>query len=109
MWILIISFCGCTPCAPIPAMGISGCLPPPSSACPGSNQFLEADVLSGCSLLLLLGGQVNTAGFGTLPLPVPPVSPPITVGMQSAFLGPPACVVAPFGLLFSPAWSVTLQ
>jgi hypothetical protein len=109
VWAVLLSFCGCTPCAPFPAMGISGCLPPPSTACPSSNQFLEANFFSGCATLVLFGGGLNSAGFGTLALPVPLTSPPLTVGMQSIFFGPAACVVAPFNLLFSPAWSVTLQ
>jgi hypothetical protein len=106
--IIIISFCGCTPCAPAPAMGSSTCLPPPSTACPSSNQFIEALIFGGCPWIVVPGPTSNSAGFGTLPFPVPPVSPPITVGMQSVFLGPPTCVVTPFNVLMSPAWSVNL-
>lgn len=107
-WYVIISFCGCTPCSPLPPMGTSGCLPPPSSACPGSNQFLEAQIFSGCPWIIFPAGAMNAAGFATLSIPVPPTSPPITVGIQSFFLGPPACVVTPFSVLMSPGWSVTL-
>ena len=106
-YVVFWSFCGCVPCNGLPAMGTSGCLPPASSACPSSNQFLEVLLFSGCVTFSLIG-TVNAAGFGSLVLPVPLVSPPITVGTQAIFIGPPACVVAPFNVLLSPGWSVTL-
>lgn len=107
-YVIFWSFCGCVPCTPAPAFGISGCLPGPTSACTSSNQFLEVVLLGGC-VTFSIPGIVNTAGFGTTPLPVPLVSPPMTLGSQVAFFGPAACVVPPFNVLMSPGWSVTFQ
>lgn len=107
-YVIFWSFCGCVPCAPVPAFASSGCLPGPTSACPSSNQFLEVVLFGGC-VTFALPGMTNSAGFGTTPLPVPATSPPITLGTQVAFLGPVGCTVAPFNVLVSPAWNVTFQ
>jgi hypothetical protein len=107
-FIVFLSACGCAPCNPVPALATSSCLPGPSTACPSSNQFLEALLFAGCAWFVV-PGLTNAAGSGSITFPVPAISPPIVVGTQAAFLGPAACVVAPFNVLMSPGWNLTLQ
>ena len=105
-FVMVWSTCPCVACAPIPPMGTSTCLPPPTATCPASNQFLEVGLLGSCSLLMF-NGTTTTAGAVRVVVPVPPVGPPVTLSTQAVMVGAPACVVTPFSLLFSQAWSVT--
>lgn len=105
-FVILFATCPCVACSATPPMGTSSCLPPPSSACPASNQFWEAGVIAPC-LLIVLSGVSNTAGFASIPIPVPLASPPYLLSTQAAFLGPAACVVTPWSLLFSPAWNLS--
>lgn len=105
-FVIIFATCPCVACSGTPPMGTSTCLPPPSSACPSSNQFWEAGVIAPCTLFVL-SGVANAAGFASIPIPVPLASPPYLLSTQTAFLGPAACVVTPWFLLFSPAWNLS--
>lgn len=104
-FVIVFATCPCVPCSSIPPMGTSTCLPPPSATCPTSNQFWEAGVIAPCTLFVV-PGVANAAGFATIPIPVPLASPPYLLSTQTAFLGPAACVVTPWSLLFSPAWNL---
>lgn len=103
---ILWSTCPCTACWAAPALGSSGCLPPPTTACPSSNQFLEILFAPGCTNIVI-AGVMNAAGFGSIPASIPPTSPPITLGTQTIFLNPPACVAPPFNVLMSQGWNVT--
>lgn len=105
-FVILWSTCLCAQCAPVPAIGIAGCLPGPSSACSSSNQFLEVPVLSPC-ITFTFSGVTNAAGFGSIQVPVPPVGPPVTLSSQAIFLTPPGCLPPPFFVLLSQAWNVT--
>lgn len=98
--------CGCHPCSPIPAMGISSCLPPPTTACPSTNQFLEVGVLNPCVHILTICGVTNGAGLASIPIFVP-AGPPFFLSTQTILLGPNACLVSPWSMLFSQGWNVT--
>ena len=99
--------CPCVACMQAPAMGISSCLPPPTSACPASNQFLEVGVINPCQFLFALPSLTNSAGLGTIQIPVPLATSPFLLSTQTVFLGPATCVVSPWSLLFSQGWNVT--
>ena len=105
-FVVAFATCPCVPCWNVPAMGTSTCLPPPSSACPGSNQFLEVGVIAPCSIFFI-GGVANAAGFANIPIPVPLANPPFLLSSQTVFLGPATCVVTPWSLLFSQAWNLS--
>ena len=103
---VVWSTCPCVACSPLPPMGTSSCLPAPSTACPTSNQFLEVGLFGSCSTLTF-NGTTSTGGGLRIQVPVPPVGTPVTLSTQAVFVGAPGCVVAPFNLLLSQAWSVT--
>ena len=103
---IVWSSCPCTACLVTPPMGTSACLPPPTTACPSSNQFLELTFAPGCPNIILTG-TVNSAGGAAIPLSIPLVSSPVTLGTQAVFLAPATCVVAPFNVMVSQGWNVT--
>lgn len=99
--------CPCVACMQAPAMGTSSCLPPPTSACPASNQFLEVGVINPCQLLIAMPSLTNSAGLGTIQISVPLATNPFILSTQTVFLGPATCVVSPWSLLLSQGWNVT--
>lgn len=99
--------CPCVACMTTPPMGTSSCLPPPTSACPSSNQFLEVGVINPCQFLMSFPSVTNSAGQGTINITVPLATNPFLLSTQTVFLGPAACVVSPWLVLFSQAWNVT--
>jgi hypothetical protein len=99
--------CPCVACMTTPPQGSSSCLPPPTAACPSSNQFLEVGVINPCGLLTMFGGLTDAAGQATITIFVPFTANPFILSTQTIFLGAPGCVVAPWSLLFSQAWNVT--
>ena len=105
-FVIVFATCPCVACWNLPPMGTSTCLPPPSSACPSSNQFLEVGVIAPCSLFFF-PGVANAAGSATIPVFVPLAVNPFLLSTQTAFLGPATCVVPPWNLLFSQGWNLT--
>lgn len=108
IYVILWSTCPCTACNLVPVMGSSTCLPPPTAACPTSNQFLEAPIALSCTTITIQG-MTNTSAGGVNLVPVPLTSPAVTLSTQTIFFGPFNCLSAPFSVLLSQAWNVTFQ
>lgn len=106
-YVVLWSTCPCIACSAVPALGIASCLPPPSSACFASNQFLESPIVAAC-ITFNFSGVTTAAGSGSITVPVPSVgSVPVKLSSQTIFFGgPPGCPPAPFFVLVSQAWDV---
>lgn len=100
---IFLSTCPCNACGVFPVMPSSPCVTPASTSC-GSNQFFE--LLPACPIINLVGGTTSSTGAANIPIFVPLVSPPVKLAFQTVFLGPVNCVVAPWNLLFSQAWTI---
>ena len=103
---IVWSTCLCVACSPLPPMGTSTCLPAPTALCPSSNQFLEVGLFGSCTTVTF-NGVTNPNGNMKVVVPLAAVGSPVTLSTQAVFLGPPACVVTPWLLLFSQTWNVT--
>lgn len=106
-YVVLWSTCPCNACSGVPALGIAGCLPPPSATCPVSNQFLESPIFAPCTTFTFTG-TTTAAGSGAITVPVPWIGPiPAKLSSQTIFFGGPAgCPPPPFFVLVSQAWDV---
>ena len=103
-FVIIWSTCPCAACNPLPPLLPSLCVPAPTSACPGSNQFLEVGLGSSC-ITVTIPGTATAAGAAVIPAFIPTVGSPITLSTQTIFL-PSPCSGGSFSALVSQAWSV---
>jgi len=102
--VVVFNFCPCTPCSV--AAPANACVPAiPLSACGGSNQSLDMNLTAACGIAFSAFLVPNSAGFLSMPLPIPTISGPpclnFTISTQAAVfnacgLGIPGLFPGPF-------------